>query len=139
MSGLFSFFKVSSSSAAALQNTDSLALGMDHEDLNDSDIIPELVEIDKNVQQPNGEPPGNATVPTVPVTIVTGFLGSGKTTFLNFILTEQHEKRIAVILNEFGEGKFYIQSVFYNLRNIYFFILSDRERTREKSCCRTTR
>ncbi|EFX65428.1 hypothetical protein DAPPUDRAFT_65487, partial [Daphnia pulex] len=38
------------------------------------------------------------------VTIVTGFLGAGKTAFLNFLLTEQHEKLIAVILNEFGEG-----------------------------------
>ncbi len=31
--------------------------------------------------------------------------GAGKTTLLNYILTEQHNKRIAVILNEFGEGK----------------------------------
>uniref|UniRef100_A0A2I3S2S1 CobW C-terminal domain-containing protein n=1 Tax=Pan troglodytes TaxID=9598 RepID=A0A2I3S2S1_PANTR len=31
--------------------------------------------------------------------------GAGKTTLLNYILTEQHSKRVAVILNEFGEGK----------------------------------
>lgn len=41
----------------------------------------------------------------VPVTLITGYLGSGKTTLLNYILTEQHNKKIAVILNEFGEGK----------------------------------
>lgn len=39
----------------------------------------------------------------VPVTVVTGFLGSGKTTLINHILTEQHGRRIAVIENEFGE------------------------------------
>jgi ABC-type lipoprotein export system ATPase subunit len=31
--------------------------------------------------------------------------GAGKTTLLNYILTEQHGKKIAVILNEFGEGE----------------------------------
>jgi len=44
------------------------------------------------------------TLDPVPVTIITGYLGSGKTTLLNYILTEQHSKKIAVILNEFGEG-----------------------------------
>ena len=44
------------------------------------------------------------TLDPVPVTIITGYLGSGKTTLLNYILTEQHNKKIAVILNEFGDG-----------------------------------
>lgn len=39
----------------------------------------------------------------VPVTVVTGFLGSGKTTLINRILSEQHGRKIAVIVNEFGE------------------------------------
>lgn len=39
----------------------------------------------------------------VPVTVLTGFLGAGKTTLVNRILSEQHGKRIAVIENEFGE------------------------------------
>ncbi len=38
-----------------------------------------------------------------PVTILTGFLGAGKTTLMNRILTGQHGQRIAVIENEFGE------------------------------------
>lgn len=40
-----------------------------------------------------------------PVTILSGFLGSGKTTLIQYILKcENHGKRIAVIENEFGEG-----------------------------------
>lgn len=37
-----------------------------------------------------------------PVTIVTGALGSGKTTFVNHILTSDHGLKIGVIVNEFG-------------------------------------
>lgn len=61
----------------------------------DEEECPKLVPIEIN---PNT---GSARIP---VTIITGYLGAGKTTLLNYILTEQHNKRIAVILNEFGEG-----------------------------------
>ena len=38
-----------------------------------------------------------------PVTIITGFLGAGKTTLVNYILkSSQHGLKIAVIENEFG-------------------------------------
>ena len=38
-----------------------------------------------------------------PVCIITGFLGSGKTTLINHILTHQAFKNSLVIVNEFGE------------------------------------
>ena len=38
-----------------------------------------------------------------PVTIVSGFLGAGKTTLINKVLKEKHGEHIAVVINEFGE------------------------------------
>ena len=56
-------------------------------------------EVPNLVQDPNALP-----TTKVPLTIVTGYLGAGKTTLLNYILTAQHGKKIAVILNEFGDS-----------------------------------
>lgn len=39
----------------------------------------------------------------LPVVVLTGYLGAGKTTFLNYVLNEQRDKRLAVIENEIGE------------------------------------
>jgi cobalamin biosynthesis protein CobW len=39
----------------------------------------------------------------IPVTVITGFLGSGKTTLIRHLLTNNQGRRIAVIVNEFGE------------------------------------
>src|SRR5246500_2631079 len=39
----------------------------------------------------------------IPVTLLTGFLGSGKTTVLNHVLRQPEMAETAVIINEFGE------------------------------------
>ena len=39
----------------------------------------------------------------IPATVVTGFLGSGKTTLLRHLIQNANGRRIAVIVNEFGE------------------------------------
>lgn len=39
----------------------------------------------------------------IPVTVITGFLGSGKTTLVRNLLQNNGNRRIAVVVNEFGE------------------------------------
>ena len=39
----------------------------------------------------------------IPCTIVTGFLGAGKTTLIRNLLTHPGGRRFAVIVNEFGD------------------------------------
>lgn len=76
---------------------DEVPVLVEPEVLADDDEVPSLV------QDPNALP-----TKKVPLTIVTGYLGAGKTTLLNYILTAQHGKKIAVILNEFGDCTYHI-------------------------------
>jgi len=43
------------------------------------------------------------TIKRIPVTIITGFLGAGKTNLLNKLIAKHPEKRFAIVENEFGE------------------------------------
>ena len=43
------------------------------------------------------------TFKTVPITLITGYLGSGKTTLINHILKEAKGHKMAVIVNDIGE------------------------------------
>ncbi|EXC22072.1 hypothetical protein L484_006656 [Morus notabilis] len=64
---------------------------------------PLAVQIDQSTKPySNDARPTNDDV-SVGVTVITGYLGAGKSTLVNYILNSQHGKRIAVILNEFGE------------------------------------
>ncbi len=47
--------------------------------------------------------PGETMTKTIAVTILTGFLGSGKTSLVNRILRGDHGRKIAVLVNELGE------------------------------------
>ncbi len=38
----------------------------------------------------------------IPVTVITGFLGSGKTTLIRHLMTQSKGRRLAVLVNEFG-------------------------------------
>ena len=39
----------------------------------------------------------------IPITLITGYLGSGKTTLINHILQNENQKKVAVIVNDIGE------------------------------------
>jgi cobalamin biosynthesis protein CobW len=45
----------------------------------------------------------NASLARVPCTIITGFLGAGKTTLIRHVLGHAQGRRLAVIVNEFGD------------------------------------
>ena len=45
-----------------------------------------------------------ATLEKLPVTVITGFLGSGKTTLITHLMKNPGGKRLAVVVNEFGDA-----------------------------------
>lgn len=88
---------------------------LNDDDDDDDDEPPLLVALDDDVDKDksattadikdNNKATKPTEVPPCPVTILSGFLGSGKTTLIQYILQSPHHgKRIAVIENEFGQG-----------------------------------
>ena len=46
---------------------------------------------------------GTMATKKIPVTVISGYLGAGKTTLVNHLLTHKRGGEIGVIVNEFGE------------------------------------
>ncbi|PQE31658.1 putative dopamine-responsive protein [Rutstroemia sp. NJR-2017a WRK4] len=67
--------------------------------MDEEDDIPMLVDVEGKETTEDAKAVEEPKRPKVPITIVTGYLGAGKTTLMNYILNEQHGKKIAVILN----------------------------------------
>ena len=44
-----------------------------------------------------------AALNRTPVSVITGFLGSGKTTLINYLVSLENLRDTALIINEFGE------------------------------------
>lgn len=59
----------------------------------------------------------------IPILLITGFLGSGKTTFINWLLKSSPTVHISVVLNEFGDVA--LESQFIEEKNAFVAELSN--------------
>lgn len=58
----------------------------------------------------------NIMTKLTPTILITGFLGAGKTTFINQVLKDHPDKKISLILNEFGDIK--LESKFIEVKGM---------------------
>jgi len=73
-----------------------------------------------SVSRPNGDEPffRDPLAAAIPVTLITGFLGSGKTTLISQLLRHPGMNRVAVVINEVGEIGIYHDLVTMSSENI---------------------
>jgi cobalamin biosynthesis protein CobW len=62
-----------------------------------------VAPLDRRVQTPATEVDVQEALAKIPVTIITGFLGAGKTTLIRQVLENAGNRRLALIINEFGD------------------------------------
>lgn len=81
--------------------------------------------------------PGRPQKP-VPVTLITGYLGAGKSTLINRILNTQHGYRCAVLMNEFGESADVERALIKEPEVCWELLGMDRLKTRDLLTLRAT-